>query len=151
MFELWIGYRKGSRGDGPEYACIRGEARDRDADVIVDAEHLLLVRRELSARALDTEEQGERHGMRGTRQREANATPRTATATCRWCLRAGQGRAGQGRAGQGIVMARTLRARRMAWVLERKPTAAEPCLTASRAYSTWCNRPWGEKTVLSES
>lgn len=92
MFELWIGYRKESRGDGPEYACIRGEARDRDADVIVDAEHLLLVRRELSARALDTEEQGERHGMRGTRQREANATPRTATATRRWCLRAGQGR-----------------------------------------------------------
>jgi len=61
--------------------------------VIVDAEHLLLVRRELSARALDTEEQGERHGMRGTRQREANAMPRTATATV------GAGACGQGRVG----------------------------------------------------
>jgi hypothetical protein len=43
------------RSDGPEYACIRGEACDRDADVIIDTEHLLLVRCELSARALDTE------------------------------------------------------------------------------------------------
>jgi hypothetical protein len=58
---------------------------------------------------------------------------------------------GHGGVGRGIVMTRTLRARSMAWFLDRRPTAAEPCLTASSAYSTWCNRPWGEKTVLSES
>ena len=45
----------------------------------------------------------------------------------------------------------TFNASKMECVLERKPTAAEPCLTASSAYSTWCSRPCGEKTVLSES
>ncbi len=73
-------YRKENRWDGPEYACIRREACDRDADVIVDAEHLLLVRGELSARTLDTEtedDQRERHSKIGTRgadgQRQAIA------------------------------------------------------------------------------
>jgi len=46
--------------DGPEYACVRGEACDRDADVVIDAEHLLLVRGELSARALDNAQERER-------------------------------------------------------------------------------------------
>src|SRR5258706_5991620 len=46
---------------------------------------------------------------------------------------------------------RTFKARRIACVLDRSPMAAEPCLTASRAYSTWCSRPCGEKMVLSES
>ena len=41
-------------------------------------------------------------------------------------------------------MEATLRATRTQWVLDTKPTAAEPCLIASRAYSTWKMRPWGE-------
>ena len=31
------------------------------------------------------------------------------------------------------------------------PTAAEPCVTASSAYSTWNRRPFGEKVVTSVS
>jgi hypothetical protein len=46
---------------------------------------------------------------------------------------------------------RTLRPRITACDFERRPTAADPCLTASSEYSTWCRRPCGEKTVLSES
>ena len=38
-------------------------------------------------------------------------------------------------------MIRTLRANKIACVFDRRPTAAEPCFTASRAYSTWCRRP----------
>ena len=48
-------------------------------------------------------------------------------------------------------MWRTFKPRIIACVLDRKPTAAEPCFTASSEYSTWCSRPCGEKTVLSES
>lgn len=31
-----------------------------------------------------------------------------------------------------------------ACVLDRSPMAADPCLTASSAYSTWCSLPWGD-------
>ncbi len=54
------------------------------------------------------------------------------------------------RGGEGVLRP-TLRASRMECELDRRPTAAEPCLTASREYSTWWRRPWGENTVLSES
>ena len=54
-----------NRCDGPEYACVRGEACDRDADVIVDAEHLLLVRGQLSTGALDTHTENRRRRRGG--------------------------------------------------------------------------------------
>jgi hypothetical protein len=44
-----------------------------------------------------------------------------------------------------------LTAARTAWVLDRSPTQAEPCLTASMAYSTWNSRPWGLHVVTSVS
>src|SRR5580693_4400310 len=83
---MWEGK---SRWDGPEYACIRGEACDRDADVIVDAEHLLLVRRELSARALGAE----RAKVSNMVKRDACARRQRGASHCCWCwrLRAQQG------------------------------------------------------------
>jgi hypothetical protein len=36
-------------------------------------------------------------------------------------------------------------------VLLRSPTAAEPCFTASQAYSTWWMRPCGDQVVVSLS
>ncbi len=36
----------------------------------------------------------------------------------------------------------TLRATRTAWVRDLSPTVAEPCFTASIAYSIWWMRPW---------
>uniref|UniRef100_A0A0D9YLX5 SMC hinge domain-containing protein n=1 Tax=Oryza glumipatula TaxID=40148 RepID=A0A0D9YLX5_9ORYZ len=40
-------------------------------------------------------------------------------------------------------------AARTAWVRERRPTQAEPCFTASMAYSTWNSRPAGLHVVTS--
>jgi hypothetical protein len=102
---LWEGK---SRWDGPEYACIRGEACDRDADVIVDAEHLLLVRRELSARALDAgrakvSDMAIKSDACARGQRGASLALALAIA----------GNSGAARRGE-ISMARTLRARSMA-------------------------------------
>lgn len=36
----------------------------------------------------------------------------------------------------------TFNATRTAWVLDLSPTVAEPCFTASMAYSIWWMRPW---------
>lgn len=44
-----------------------------------------------------------------------------------------------------------LRAPRTAWVEERSPMQADPCLTDSMAYSTWRRRPSGDQTVTSVS
>jgi len=40
---------------------------------------------------------------------------------------------------------------RTTWVLDRSPIAADPCFTASIAYSTWNNRPAGLHVVTSVS
>jgi hypothetical protein len=45
----------------------------------------------------------------------------------------------------------TFKANKITWSLLRKPMAAEPCLTASTAYSTWWMRPWGDQVVTSLS
>ena len=39
----------------------------------------------------------------------------------------------------------------MANFLDFRPTVAEPCLTASMAYSSWKSRPWGDQVTTSES
>jgi len=96
-------YGRKSQWDRPEYACIRGEACDRDADMIVDAEHLLLVRRELSARALDAERVKVSDMVKRDACARGNAAHRTAAGNC-----------GHSGAARGISMARTLRARSMA-------------------------------------
>ena len=36
-------------------------------------------------------------------------------------------------------------------MLERKPTEADPCLTASSAYSIWWRRPCGDQVEMSLS
>ena len=41
----------------------------------------------------------------------------------------------------------TFKATRTAWVLDFNPTVADPCLTASMAYSIWCILPWNCKTI----
>jgi len=38
--------------DGPEDTSVVRQAGDRDADVVVDPKHLLLIRRELAGRTL---------------------------------------------------------------------------------------------------
>ena len=45
---------------------------------------------------------------------------------------------------------RTFRATSTACVLLTRPTTADPCLSASRAYSTWKMRPWGELGELDQ-
>ena len=50
-----------------------------------------------------------------------------------------------------ILLILTWRATKRAWVLDLSPTVADPCLTASAAYSTWWIRPWGDHVVLSPS
>lgn len=40
----------------------------------------------------------------------------------------------------------TFNATRTAWVLDLSPTVAEPCFTASMAYSIWWIRPWNRNT-----
>ena len=45
----------------------------------------------------------------------------------------------------------TFTATRTPCVLERRPTQAEPCFTASSAYSVWWMRPCGDQVVMSLS
>lgn len=87
----------------PQHPRIARQARNRDANVIVDADHLLLVRREFAGGAL----------------REAEP-----------CLLSPSS------CGKNERSRPTLRVSRIACVLEHRPTAADPCLTASWAYST---------------
>lgn len=42
----------------------------------------------------------------------------------------------------------TFNATRTAWVLDLSPTVAEPCFTASMAYSIWWIRPWNRNRMV---
>ena len=58
---LFLGARVGGESNGknvPKDARIRCQACNRDADVVVDAEHLLLVRGQLTTRTLDVQGRG---------------------------------------------------------------------------------------------
>lgn len=127
---------QGKRGNAREDPRVGRQSRNRNTDVVIDANQLLLITGQLARGALFPP-------------------------TCQPKSRAG----GRGK--------RTLRPRRTTWVSDRRPTQAEPCLTASRAYSTcmsgltrqlavrreeeveggrtWCSRPCGEKVELSLS
>ncbi len=97
-----------------EHARVRRQARDGDADVLVDQEELFLVRRELLCVSL-------KPGVMRQQPLSFGCVKRTRYG---WGLPGGGGRG------------RTLIATRTACVLLAMPTTTEPCFTASAAYST---------------
>ncbi len=84
-----------ARRDGPEDARVGRQACDRDADVVVNAEHFLLIRGQLTAGALEEQwgcGSGTRANERGNRPCERSYSNYVSRAWCAFTLRHGPAR-----------------------------------------------------------
>lgn len=107
-----------SWGDPPQQPGISSQSSDRDANMVVNVEDLLLVRSQFRL---------------GSLHKHKHTDMFVLTKTEKLCVTQ--------------VFDCTFNATRTAWVLDLSPTVAEPCFTASMAYSIWWIRPYSNMNV----
>lgn len=108
---------------------VCGQSRDGDAHMIVNLERLFVVRRQLRRRSLRHTQPKSETDLENLSETSEDSTVHTHRAMGAQSVRNING------------SKQTLSDASTACVLLLIPTPADPCFTASIAYSSWCNRP----------